>query len=1131
MEKSVDLLITVPNQSPMLMVSPASLQDLYSKLASASNKSESSMSLLYNRKSTWFKITDNDTYTSIIRKTISSGQDEIEMKVEFLEVAPEEAWDLMSNISHIVPEEAKEEPKAELVSDFFEVQEEAKVDPRFSLFYRYLNGPACERWVGLALDSLEITLQELSNIIVSKESLATTEWICAFYSEDGNPISGTLSQMNHHLCSEVFPLGSRLPVFIVPSFDIKSGEQTPPSTEGPNTITLQSLSDETLSFTFKVDFTSSKVIQVKQVLYYFTNIPTYELRLKINDSYLARNEAVLSEYNLVEDQKIFFEKLEREIGTFTYKPYNKQSVEQSKEGMRCLHSLLHSFGKLVEISEKPIRESLLGYIRHFTNNCTPYVMSLYQLSKSKPQSILNTVALEEGSILLARTVLREVLKEAVEESKLLEHIIEVFGLLCDLSCSQSEELSRDEVYKEYEITCPLSGADLKDPVLVRRNDTKVMYYEHGELLKKIKADEEVKFVGKLKENELKIDEGFRYAVSRCVLNRAESAFIWEGIYDTSKTIGQLVAEKHPQGVSLKKCTDLKRAYKITKPAPPLSLKNSEYRDCMTYDKNKELVVSLGPSNKEPNKVDLMNILTRQVNMIDIDDLASAIEMRNPGGIGQEVITRNPDEAIVVVFDVSGSMGTKFFDDPDFNRLDATKEFFETFTDRNAGFDYAHVISLLLFSTNMTRACGFTENIVTFAAHIQNAQSGGGTKLWDALNLAIEYLKEFKNTYPNAHLRILCLSDGEDTSSIKNYTDIAKSLVQSNVTLDSIVVGALSQQLKAVSFASGGYVFLPKTIQEGIRLFESETFLSVRARTVPTRTLVNSEADLIPLLSKDFTNAQPLSSEGPKELKSKMVSVDTMAKKMMSSQPVAAKAGMGGGAMKRITKEISELSANPHPCFTVFPTENDITFWNVIMTGPDTTPYEGGVYHLYVKLPSDYPFKPPTVKFVTKIYHCNINSSGSICHSILKDQWSPAITVRRVFDYIYGLLLTPEPLDPLDANIATEYRVDFELFLKHAKEHTMLHASQTVEEILAGLQPAHVQPPPQFLCGITGKIMTDPVLVVSSNNVYEREAIEKVVATTGLEPKTGDTITDADLMANVALKSAIEEFHKLNAANP
>ena len=80
------------------------------------------------------------------------------------------------------------------------------------------------------------------------------------------------------------------------------------------------------------------------------------------------------------------------------------------------------------------------------------------------------------------------------------------------------------------------------------------------------------------------------------------------------------------------------------------------------------------------------------------------------------------------------------------------------------------------------------------------------------------------------------------------------------------------------------------------------------------------------------------------------------------------------------------------------------------------------------------------------------------------------TVRKVFDYLYGLLLTPEPLDPLDANIATEYRVDYNLFLVHAAEHTRLHASKTLDELLNELQPEQKNtPPPQFLCGITGNI--------------------------------------------------------------
>jgi ubiquitin-conjugating enzyme E2 D/E len=63
-------------------------------------------------------------------------------------------------------------------------------------------------------------------------------------------------------------------------------------------------------------------------------------------------------------------------------------------------------------------------------------------------------------------------------------------------------------------------------------------------------------------------------------------------------------------------------------------------------------------------------------------------------------------------------------------------------------------------------------------------------------------------------------------------------------------------------------------------------------------------------------------------------------------------------------------------------------------GPDDSPYSGGVFFLNINFPTDYPFKPPKVNFVTRIYHPNINQNGAICLDILKDQWSPALTISK-----------------------------------------------------------------------------------------------------------------------------------------
>ncbi|KFO20360.1 Ubiquitin-conjugating enzyme E2 G1 [Fukomys damarensis] len=127
----------------------------------------------------------------------------------------------------------------------------------------------------------------------------------------------------------------------------------------------------------------------------------------------------------------------------------------------------------------------------------------------------------------------------------------------------------------------------------------------------------------------------------------------------------------------------------------------------------------------------------------------------------------------------------------------------------------------------------------------------------------------------------------------------------------------------------------------------------------------------------------------------------------------------------------KLNKNPVEGFSAgLIDDNDLYRWEVLIIGPPDTLYEGGVFKAHLTFPKDYPLRPPKMKFITEIWHPNVDKNGDVCISILhepgedkygyekpEERWLPIHTVETIMISVISMLADPNGDSPANVDAA------------------------------------------------------------------------------------------------------------------
>lgn len=361
-----------------------------------------------------------------------------------------------------------------------------------------------------------------------------------------------------------------------------------------------------------------------------------------------------------------------------------------------------------------------------------------------------------------------------------------------------------------------------------------------------------------------------------------------------------------------------------------------------------------------------------------------------------------------VFKVMVSKGRHEKRESQLSRLDVLKQMFEALINRMVAYNYNTHVGLVSFASKAEIFMPVSHVLENFRRATTELRATGDTALWDALDVAANQIQDYEARYAGAKKRIIVISDGLDTKSKDNSShSICSKLLRQGISVDSICLGSQhNQQLMTVSHLLGSYCFVPTSLENAMAICEMEPFLSlvqrpeIRPRAPAGRSHQLFAVRFFRSMHRAFPTMVDNDTLPPirqhKNLCDDFVELKNLAGKTTGPPTQTQDNSRTRRRMTRLMTEMKTIATSAHAKRDIYVSVTDMSFWKIVMQGPDDSPYSEGTFLLYLHADEGFPTFAPKARFITKIKHPNVNPHGKVCHSVSSRPSCSTAHIRPTF---------------------------------------------------------------------------------------------------------------------------------------